>query len=101
MGDSTSLDIVKFLTISPVLPKNDNWKRLQAGSYAGKKSHGIFWGRMRSIRALGDLSAECTSGIFFNGKRWAGGGYGIILIKYHILDIVWARINPQMNFQNE
>ena len=38
---------------------------------------------------------------FFNGKRWAGGSYGIILIKTQLLDIVWSRINPQMNFQNE
>ena len=37
---------------------------------------------------------------FFNGKRWAGGGYGIILIKTQLLDIVWSRINPKTIFQN-
>ena len=40
--------------------------------------------------------------VFFSmEKDGRGGGYGIILIKTQILDIVWSRINPQMIFQNE
>ena len=52
----------------------------------------------------GRLAASALSVplVFFSmEKDGRGGGYGIILIKTQILDIVWSRINPQMNFQNE
>lgn len=40
--------------------------------------------------------------VFFSmEKDGRGGGFVIILTKTQILDIVWSRINPQMNFQNE
>ena len=51
----------------------------------------------------GRLTASALSVplVFFQWKKMGGGGYGIILIKTQLLDIVWSRINPQMVFQNE
>ena len=52
----------------------------------------------------GRLAASALSVplVFFSmEKDGRGGGYGIILIKTQLLDIVWSRINPQMIFQNE
>lgn len=52
----------------------------------------------------GRLAASALSVplVFFSmEKDGRGGSSGIILIKTQLLDIVWSRINPQMNFQNE
>lgn len=52
----------------------------------------------------GRLAASALSvplGFFSMEKNRRGGSYGIFLIKNQLLVIVWPRINPQMDFQNE
>jgi hypothetical protein len=56
---------------------------------------------MRLIRALGGLGASVPLVFFSMEKDGRGGSYGIFLIKNQLLVIVWPRINPQMDFQNE